>query len=353
VSSQTAVAPPRTLSLVETRCALCGSQESEPEARGGDFEYDTAANQFDFVRCRSCDHVYLSPRPSSGDLGGIYPSNYYAFSGVTNPLVARLRRAWEGGKVKLYRDIVGDGPRRILDVGCGDGRLLELLRDFGSPDWELVGVDFDAGAVEHCRSLGFEAHVSRVEDLPRDGRGFDAITMLQLIEHVDDPVKICERVFDLLEPGGAFIVETPNVAGLDYRLFRGRHWGHYHFPRHWNLFSTPALHRMLRESGFEIVRSEYLISTSAWIVSLHNRFKDRGYPGWLVRQMSYQNPVLLSIFVTLDTVRTRLGLPTSNQRVIARKPRRARDPDPGGLRSWDSPTSSPGPRKQSSEGTGA
>jgi len=222
--------------------------------------------------------------------------------------------------VRLYRELVGDGPRRILDVGCGNGRFLALLRDFGPVGWELAGIDFDEEAAAACRERGFETHVGRVEDF-RSGDGrFDAVVMLQLIEHVADPGAICERVYSLLRPGGHFIVETPNLAGLDYRLFRRSWWGHYHFPRHWNLFSSATLRRLLEERGFEIVRSESLISTSAWTISLHNYFLDRRYPDRFVRFFHFQNPLLLGLFVIADWLRARAGYETSNQRVVARKP---------------------------------
>jgi 2-polyprenyl-3-methyl-5-hydroxy-6-metoxy-1,4-benzoquinol methylase len=309
-----------TLSLVETRCALCGSGDAGPEAVGRDFEYDTAANEFRFVRCRGCEHVYLSPRPRTADLSVIYPSNYYAYGGASNPIVAPLRRHWERSKVRLYRELVGDGPRRLLDVGSGDGRFLGILREAGSPGWQLEGVEIDPDAAAACEARGFRTRVGRVEDLPSGAEAYDAVVMLQLIEHVEDPVAVCEKVFALLRPGGHFIVETPNLDGLDYRWFRGRCWGHYHFPRHWNLFSSPALQRMLREQGFEIARSEHLISTSAWTISLHNHFLDRGWPDWFVRFFHFQNPLLLALFVLVDALRARLGLPTSNQRVVARRP---------------------------------
>jgi 2-polyprenyl-3-methyl-5-hydroxy-6-metoxy-1,4-benzoquinol methylase len=312
--------PAATLSLVEARCALCGADDASAEAEGLDFEYHTAANEFRFVRCRRCGHVYLNPRPRGADLPVIYPPTYYAYGGTSNPIVAPLRRRWEQGKVRLYRELVGEGPRRILDVGCGDGRFLEILRAAGSPEWRLEGVEIDPVAAAACEAKGFRARVGRVEDFDSETDAYDAVIMLQLIEHVDDPVAICERVFALLRPGGYFIVETPNLAGLDYRAFRGRWWGHYHFPRHWNLFSSDALHRMLARQGFEIARTEFLISTSAWTLSLHNYFLDRGWPDWFVRLFHFQNPLLLALFVVLDAVRAKAGRPTSNQRVIARKP---------------------------------
>jgi SAM-dependent methyltransferase len=250
----------------------------------------------------------------------IYPQNYYAYEADGDGLVARLRRRWEGGKVRQYRDLVGAGPRRILDVGCGNGRFLALLRDFGPAEWSLAGIDFDADAARQCAEKGFETHVARVEDFEAADASFDGVIMLQLIEHVDDPGAICERVLALLRPGGCFIVETPNLAGIDYRLFRKSWWGHYHFPRHWNLFSTPALRRLLEDRGFEIERCEYLISTSAWTISLHNYFLGRGFPDRFVRLFHFKNPLLLAIFVIVDFLRARLGFQTSNQRVVARKP---------------------------------
>jgi SAM-dependent methyltransferase len=312
--------PDRILSLVEVDCGLCGADDFTIEAAGGDYEYATATNEFRFVRCRVCDHLYLNPRPRSDDLGVIYPSNYYAYESDSGGLVSGLRRRWEGGKVRLYRELVGEGARRLLDVGCGNGRFLELLRDFGPDGWTLVGTDFDAAAAAECAERGFETHVTRVEDFRGGEATFDGVIMLQLIEHVDDPGQICERVFRLLRPGGCFIIETPNLAGIDYRLFRKRWWGHYHFPRHWNLFSTAAIRQLLEERGFEIERCEYLISTSAWTISLHNYFLERGYPDSFVRFFHFKNPLLLGIFVVLDSLRSMFGRETSNQRIVARRP---------------------------------
>lgn len=272
------------------------------------------------MRCAHCDHLFLNPRPRAKDLGIIYPPHYYSFADPPGGIVGRAQRVWEGSKVELYGELMGSGPKKVLDVGCGNGRFLSLLREFGAGDWRLVGVDFDDAAIEKCRKAGFEAHAERIEDLPENEDGFDAAIMLQLIEHVEDPVDTCRQIFSILKPGGHVIIETPNVGGADYALFKKRWWGHYHFPRHWNLFSAQSLERMLTDQGFEIERSEYLISTSAWIISHYNYFKDKGYPGWFYRLFSYKNPVLLGLAVTIDTIRTKLGLETSNQRVIGRKP---------------------------------
>lgn len=307
------------MTLVETQCVVCGAADAAPEASGRDFEHATVPGEFQFVRCRRCDHLYLNPRPSIEDLQAIYPANYYAYSDGGNPLAARLRRMREQRKVRLFRRAIGEASRRILDLGCGNGRLLSLLREFGSADWDLEGVDFSEDAVRQCRARGFRAQAARLEDLARENGAFDAVIMIQLLEHLEDPREACKRVHALLRPGGVFILETPNVAGLDYRLFRGRWWAPYHFPRHWNLFSAAGLRQLLGETGFSVVSTDFLVNTSSWILSLHNFLVDRGYPDWLVRLFHFQNPALLPPFVGIDLLGQWLGFGTSDQRVIARR----------------------------------
>ena len=68
--------------------------------------------------------------------------------------------------------------------------------------------------------------------------------------------------------------------------------------------------------------------TSAWTISLHNYFLERGWPDWWVRFFHFQNPLLLGLFVTLDWLRARLGFATSNQRVIARRVDEGSDANP-------------------------
>ena len=150
------------LALVEAHCSLCGAHAQRAEAYGYDFEYNTAANPFRFVRCADCGHLYLSPRPAPADLPVIYPANYYTLAG-TGSLVAKLRRLWEGKKVRIYRGALGDGKKRISTSAAATSASPGTAR-FGPKEWELVGVDFDP-TVGRCRAAG-SALAKRVR-LPR------------------------------------------------------------------------------------------------------------------------------------------------------------------------------------------
>src|SRR5271166_6725110 len=111
---QDAPAVDGALVLVDTECAICHSRDASLEASGPDFEHDTVPGEFHFVRCRSCEHIYLNPRPSMRDVARIYPPDYYAYSSGGNPIAVWLRRIRETRKVHLYRGAIGEGPRRIL-----------------------------------------------------------------------------------------------------------------------------------------------------------------------------------------------------------------------------------------------
>ena len=312
---------PADIAVEPVRCCVCGAVDGEVEARGFDYEYKTSRREWVYRRCRGCALVYVDPRPADAELRTIYPPHYYSFDERkrTNPAVAFFRRKLEAATARAFAKVAGPGAKRVLDVGCGDGRFLGVLRDFGPQEWELEGLDIDAGAIERARARGLAATCARLEDFDPPDRRYDLIVLFQTLEHVSEPRAMCRKIHALLAPGGLFVIETPDVAGWDERLFRGSLWGGYHIPRHWNLFTPENLERMLATEGFETVLKQPLISTSFWINSLYNWLLVRRAPEGVLRFFHYQNPFLLAFFVPVEKLQIALGRRTSNQRLVARK----------------------------------
>ena len=228
------------LQLEHVSCAVCDSMDSEPIAVGEDFEYRTSTDSFLAVQCNGCGLVYLDPRPTASEFDRIYPDNYHAFvfSEEEFGLVYKVRRRLEARRVlSACDDLAPDA--RILDVGCGDGFHLDLLREFGRPGWTLEGVDVDRRALTAVSARGFTTHFGTIEGLDLEPDSYDLVVLIQTIEHVADP-RGAHRDPSLLRPGGRLLIVTDNTGSPDFSLARRRHWGGYHFPRHWNLFNRRA-----------------------------------------------------------------------------------------------------------------
>ncbi|MEE7567788.1 bifunctional 2-polyprenyl-6-hydroxyphenol methylase/3-demethylubiquinol 3-O-methyltransferase UbiG, partial [Xanthomonas sp. Kuri4-3] len=128
---------------------------------------------------------------------------------------------------------------RVLDVGCGGGLLSESLARHGA---EVTAIDLAPELVKVARLHGLESgvkvdyRVQSVEDLAGEQPGgFDAVTCMEMLEHVPDPAAIIQACATLLKPGGRLFLSTLNrtpaafalaVVGAEYvaRLLpRGTH----------------------------------------------------------------------------------------------------------------------------------
>ena len=186
---------------------------------GRDFEYHTSPDEFLVVRCTDCDVVYLDPRPVDEELARIYPDDYHAydFDAAKFGLIYRARRKLEGRRIMAaLRDLPTSA--RILDIGCGDGFHLDLVREFGSPNWEIEGIDVDDRAVGAARDRGLTVHLGVVEKLELPDATFDAALMIMVVEHVADPLELLKTARRLIRPGGRLVVVTDNTGSPGLRF---------------------------------------------------------------------------------------------------------------------------------------
>lgn len=296
-----------TLPLEPALCCLCGGA-GEPVGLGEDFEYRTSADTFLAVRCPRCSLVFLDPRPTADAFPAIYPDGYHAFDFSAEGYGLAFRaRAWLESRrlVRACRDLP---PRaRILDVGCGDGFHLALLRDRAALGWELTGVDVDPRAVAAARARGLDVRLGAVEsvDLPEDH--FDLALMIATVEHTADPVAVVGAVRRALRPGGRLVVVTDNTGSPDFRLWRRRYWGGYHFPRHLHLFDHRSLAVLAERTGFELAELGTITSPVNWTYSVRNFLDDHRAPPALVGRFTLSSPAALGAFTLLDGVLAAAG----------------------------------------------
>lgn len=120
---------------------------------------------------------------------------------------------WEFGSA--LSELQAAGAKRILDVGCGSGNFLDYLKQ-RMPGAELFGYDLNAELLAGLATRGLgvlSGDLSQMKKLAGELAPFDAICMLQVVEHASDPVDLLQTFLGLLRPGGLLIVTTPDAAG--------------------------------------------------------------------------------------------------------------------------------------------
>jgi 2-polyprenyl-6-hydroxyphenyl methylase/3-demethylubiquinone-9 3-methyltransferase len=151
-------------------------------------------------------------------------------------------------------------PGTMLDVGCGTGLFLATARRRG---WRVTGIDANAEATAWAREhFGLEVRTGEFSAFETNGRGFDAITMWDIIEHSRDPLGLLMAARRALAPGGMLALSTPNrrsmldvVAGALYHLTAGRVTApleKFYIDQHFLYFSPATLAGALRRAGLAV-----------------------------------------------------------------------------------------------------
>jgi 2-polyprenyl-3-methyl-5-hydroxy-6-metoxy-1,4-benzoquinol methylase len=195
------------------------------------------------VECRSCDLVYMNPRPHHQSV----QDNYSAVED-TRYLDE------EQGRVETFTESLEHVAEfmptgRMLDVGCHVGTFLTIAEQRG---FVVAGVEPSTWASEIARGrITGPVHRGAVEDAPLPEGGYDVITLWDVIEHLPDPALDLRSIHSSLRPGGIFAVSTMDVDSLFARVL-GRRWPWY-MQMHLVYFSKKTLCEMLRREGFQIV----------------------------------------------------------------------------------------------------
>lgn len=239
-------------------CLICGSDRASLLFRQTDRLYGTTEKQFAVVRCGECGLARLDPQPSPDELRRYYPDNYWF--APDGSLVARLeeryRRIVLRGHVRFVERALRDSRARgpLLDVGCGGGLFLGMMRHRG---FRVVGLDFswDAAALA-WRHQEVPAVVGDLERAPLRSGSFAGITMSHVLEHLPDPHAYLAAAHRLLQPDGRLVIHVPNAASWQFRLL-GRRWNGVDVPRHLFDYRDRDVERLLAVSGFAVLRRRY------------------------------------------------------------------------------------------------
>jgi SAM-dependent methyltransferase len=209
-------------------CAWCGAKLEPGRASGT-------------VICGVCGAQTTWPVPTDEELDRAYGSWYRPEQGRFSGIGDRLLRRTRGRTARRLDRIAPSGG--ILDVGAGDGALLDAL------------------SAEGRAAVGLERHSQRADvredDITEVTGLWAGVVFWHSLEHLRRPGAAVEHAAGLLEPGGVMLIAMPNPASIQARVF-GDRWLALDLPRHLVHVPAAALLARLRELGLRPSRVSYL-----------------------------------------------------------------------------------------------
>lgn len=219
-------------------CPLCGSTESVKC-------FDE--NGYAVLRCNTCDLFYIDPYPSVADvrrsIAPLEGSKAHASAALRDRYAAE-KAFYDEHFQAIFKQCAG--ARSLLEVGCGTGRLLELMRDAGL---DCEGVEPDPARAEAARvRSGCTIHAVPVEEL-QTGRKFDVITLINVLSHIPALPEFFIAIRRLLAERGKLII----VAGEMRHDVERRDAAHWSLPIHLHFLGFSTIEYICEKFGFRIL----------------------------------------------------------------------------------------------------
>jgi 2-polyprenyl-3-methyl-5-hydroxy-6-metoxy-1,4-benzoquinol methylase len=217
-------------------------------------------DNFKIIDCETCGFIHLDPIPSKEEIKEYYERQYYQekIPKLLNPekeaKELEWSKLWYRDRLLTLNKYVGDEPKRMLDVGCGNGFFLKFMKENG---WEVFGIEPSLKASEYARSLDINVFNATLEEFSDNKwfNYFDAINLKNVLEHVSNPIKFLGICRSLLKNSGVICVEVPNDFNnfqlKVHKLGKPQWW--LAIPDHINYFDFRNLERVLENLGFEIL----------------------------------------------------------------------------------------------------
>lgn len=270
-------------------CRICRNAENNVPHTVREMEFGTR-EEFTYFQCPACGCLQLDTIPD--DMGRYYPDNYFAFDAAGRLGAGPFRRFIDPRRVTAHlegRGVlgrvasrvskpldylewidhagIGDTSARILDVGCGSGRLLLRMRLGGFS--RLLGIDpFINQEIRYPNGVAVKKQT--IAELAEAGADrFDLIMFHHAFEHMAEPDAVLDAAERLLAPGGCLLIAIPVVDSHPWRRY-GAHWRGIRAPRHFFLFSDRSMeilagrHRLTIRKRIRFGNSASLIESALY-----------------------------------------------------------------------------------------
>lgn len=220
-----------------TSCPLCRKHDFEAftsRARDG--------RPLSTTICRGCGFVWVNPPPTDDALRRYYAWTYrQEAKGTARRTLRQVYRAAQGASARyeVLKPHLTPGAA-VLDVGSGGGELVYLLRKVGI---DATGIEPDKTYSAFAREqLAVPVETAFLQDVSFPAQTFEMVLLYHVLEHVAQPAEVIAILRPWLKPGGALVVEVPNLESRCEAPISRFHHDHlsYFTPRTLSAFAANA-----------------------------------------------------------------------------------------------------------------
>ena len=286
-------------------CDICGSRKTIEVFVQKDLAFLKNEELFHVVECSQCHLRYTNPRPVKECISRYYFDEYYVLSFIPqengtisrqwsqkirkslkeefygypknrndqkNRVMLAIKRAFL--RIEQFRLILSGrekgiipyrGEGRVLDVGCGNGAILNGLKHEG---WETHGVELNPRAAEFANvQLKLNVISGDLFDAKYPNAFFDVILFNHTLEHMYSPKEILRETGRILKEDGLLMISLPNSNSFEAMIFKS-YWFPWELPRHLYHFSIETLSKVFERNGFKVKKIMGETGTGTFFQSL-------------------------------------------------------------------------------------
>jgi len=207
------------------------------------------------VKCKTCGLIYTNPRPQELERLQRYESPLFFEEYLKNLKaspssydLAFIRNHYHP-YLRLLNAYSAPG-KNLLDLGCGAGFFLKAAEEKG---WKVEGVEISRSAAHYARDIvRVTVHNGYLENLKLPSENYDAVTLLDILEHLPDPMGTLKEIHRILKREGVLILNTPDYNSLS-RFFLGKDWAVLSPAEHLYNFTQKTLSTMLSRADFKTI----------------------------------------------------------------------------------------------------
>ncbi len=229
----------------------------------------------DVSECPKCQVAMTHPFPSDKQIADLYSTGNYRTSAGTrfNSIVENL--VYRATVIKRKRIEKYAKIGKIIDIGCGRGLFLDIMRRGG---WDVVGLELNEETASYAQHMyGLKVYTGEDAEKSLESESFDVVHFCGVLEHSKKPDILLSEAKRLLKSNGLLIILLPDFRSFEFKLGK-ENWLHLDLPFHLFHFTEAGLSQILREKGFKIrdVKRFHLeYSPFGWLQTLLNISKVR------------------------------------------------------------------------------